>query len=453
MAKKTKKDNEEVVAQPAVASTQNPYQNDPEVKQDASGDMIFTANPRMTDEGDDDITFTGEGESDADTPSVIPTTTNKVEDDKEDYGDEQDLVLGGAKATPDTKVTTAQPKKGSLYDIEATAVSNAAGAKSRYDAAYDALKDEYKAMADLLKPKDRTEEQKRLRNVALAQAIGQGLAAIFGGIYANSKKGRGRIVLPEDFASKTLAKAEELREKGLLDEQNYKKLLGDLRLRTADLELKRSGEDYAAAQGEINRARQAIQEYERGVRQAQEKADERLWRSNENKLDRESRKDIATQKSTSSSTSTDSSKPGSGTTTAYEEYGAADKNMRKLISKFLPSETVRTTTSPDDLGNPQVSTTRTSINDWSDRQVKKAIIDARSYIKSVSDVIGVDNAKTLLDNDSLTYVQDMLDSNDLTWESIKPLFDAGWSFEAVIDYLKKVPDNTPKTLPNNTPNE
>ena len=412
MAKKTKKDNEEVVAQPAVASTQNPYQNDPEVKQDASGDMIFTANPRMTDEGDDDITFTGEGENDTDTPSVIPTTTNKVVDNEEDYGDEQDLELGGAKEVPSTNVTPTQPKKGSLYDIEATAVSNAAGAKSRYDAAYDALKDEYKAMADLLKPKDRTEEQKRLRNVALAQALGQGLSAIFGGIYANSKKGRGRIVIPEDFASKTLAKAEELREKGLLDEQNYRKLLGDLRLRTADLELKRSGEDYAAAQGEINRARQAIQSYE----QEQRNRDFQREQSKSNQdFQREQAKQSHQRNIQLKNMDTQIKNNG--------VFAGVDDETISVAKAFLPKtrSEARRVTGED--GTTQYSYESVPIQSWTDEEYRSALNQAKML-------------KSRLGTDYNTLAS-LLRAKGKTWDSVKIALDNNYTAAEIIASLKK----------------
>ena len=437
MAKKTKKDNEEVVAQP-VASTQNPYQNDPEVKQEASGDMIFTANPsarsRMADEGDDDITFTGEGESDADTPSIIPTTTNKVEDDKEDYGDEQDPVLGGAKATPDTKVTTTQPKKGSLYDIEATAVSNAAGAKSRYDAAYDALKDEYKAMADLLKPKDRTEEQKRLRNVALAQAIGQGLAAIFGGIYANSKKGRGRIVLPEDFASKTLAKAEELREKGLLDEQNYKKLLGDLRLRTADLELKRSGEDYAAAQGEINRARQAIQSYEqeqrnRDFQREQSKSNQDFQReqtaSNQN-FQREqtaSNQNFQREQAKQSHQRNIQLKNMDTQIKNNGVFAGVDDETISVAKAFLPKTRSEARKVTNEDGTTQHYYESVPIQSWTDEEYRSALNQAKML-------------KSRLGTDYNTLAS-LLREKGKTWDSVKIALDNNYTAAEIIASLKK----------------
>lgn len=423
MAKKTKKDNEEVVAQPAVASTQNPYQNDPEVKQDASGDMIFTANPRMTDEGDDDITFTGEGENDTDAPSIIPTTTNKVVDNEEDYGDEQDPELGGAKEVPSTNVTPTQPKKGSLYDIEATAVSNAAGAKSRYDAAYDALKDEYKAMADLLKPKDRTEEQKRLRNVALAQALGQGLSAIFGGIYANSKKGRGRIVMPEDFASKTLAKAEELREKGLLDEQNYRKLLGDLRLRTADLELKRSGEDYAAAQGEINRARQAIQSYEqeqrnRDFQREQSKSNQDFQReqtaSNQN-FQREQAKQSHQRNIQLKNMDTQIKNNG--------VFAGVDDETISVAKAFLPKTRSEARRVTDEDGTTQYYYESVPIQSWTDEEYRSALNQAKML-------------KSRLGTDYDT-IASLLRAKGKTWDSVKNAMDDNYTVAEIIAYLKK----------------
>ena len=434
MAKKTKKDNEEVVAQPAVASTQNPYQNDPEVKQDASGDMIFTANPRMTDEGDDDITFTGEGENDTDTPSIIPTTTNKVVDNEEDYGDEQDLELGGAKEVPSTNVTPTQPKKGSLYDIEATAVSNAAGAKSRYDAAYDALKDEYKAMADLLKPKDRTEEQKRLRNVALAQALGQGLSAIFGGIYANSKKGRGRIVMPEDFASKTLAKAEELREKGLLDEQNYRKLLGDLRLRTADLELKRSGEDYAAAQGEINRARQAIQSYEqeqrnRNFQREQSKSNQDFQReqskSNQDfqREQSKSNQDFQREQAKQSHQRNIQLKNMDTQIKNNGVFAGVDDETISVAKAFLPKTRSEARRVTDEAGTTQYYYESVPIQSWTDEEYRSALNQAKML-------------KSRLGTDYNTLVS-LLRAKGKTWDSVKNALDDNYTVAEIIAYLKK----------------
>lgn len=439
MAKTIKKDNEEVVAQPAATLTQNPYKYDPEVKQDASGDNVFVENlparSRMTDVGDDDISFTGYGENEAEVDSNY--TYKPVKEEEDDGGDEQGIGVlpeyGGKEGTTETAST--QPKSSSLYDIEATAVSNAAGAKRRYDAAYDALKDEYKAMADLLKPKDRTEEQKRLRNAALAQAIGQGLAAIFGGIYANSKKGRGRVVMPEDFASKTLAKAEELREKGLLEEQNYKKLLGNLKLRGADLELKRSGEDYAAAQGEINRARQAIQNYEQEQRnrsfQKELAKENREFQAGEAKINREHQITMS-DKNYQQAIALENLK---NSNTSKGVFVGQSDAMIALSSQFMPKTGYKQVTKTDEDGNRYTEYVEVPITSYNKENYEAALRGAQQLYANAKALWGENVAKKALEDGSLTNIQSHLKSEGRDWQWITQNF-AGRTPQAILDFFR-----------------
>lgn len=366
MAKKTKNDNEEVVAQPAVASTQNPYQNDPEVRQDASGDMIFTANPSAR------------------------------------------AQMG---ATTDSAETKVAPLSGlsKLYKTSATAFSNAETAKKAYDQAYTDLGDAYKAIADIMKPKDRTAEQKRMRNVALAQAIGQGIAAIFGAAYAG-KRG-GRVVMPEDFASKSLAKAEELREKGLLEEREYAKLMSDLRLNKANAKVKKLGGDYATAKADYDRALAAIAEFEKMQHQReyqqQQAKDNREFQANEAQKTRNHAITLENLKNSN---------------TSKGVFAGQSDAMISLSSQFIPKMEYKQVTKTDDEGNRYTEYVEVPITSYNKETYESALRGAQQLYANAKTMWGEDVAKKALEDGSLANIQSHLKSQGRDWQWIQQEF-------------------------------
>ena len=363
MAKKTKKDGEEVVTQPAVDSAQEFYKNDPEVKQDASGDMIFTANPSAR--------------------AQMGATTDSVE----------------TKAAPLSGLSK-------LYETSATAFSNAETARKAYDQAYTDLGDAYKAIADIMKPKDRTAEQKRMRNVALAQAIGQGIAAIFGAAYAG-KRG-GRVVMPEDFASKSLAKAEELREKGLLEEREYAKLMSDLRLNEANAKVKKLGGDYATVKADYDRAQAAIAEYEKMQHQQefqqQQAKENREFQQQQAKDNRESQTAEAekTRQYNLQIRQQDALEKAKGI------FAGVDDATISMTMGFLPKTRSEARKRTDEYGTTQYYYETVPAQSWTEEEYKSALNQARAYINGIKGYIGDANVQELAKSNSLVEIDELL---------------------------------------------
>ena len=325
---------------------------------------------------------------------------------------------GAVPTTPAQDTTLSK-----LYDLETTAFSRASEAKRAYDDSLNQVGDAYTAIADMMKPKDREPEQKRIRNVAMAQALGQGLSAIFGGIYANSKKGRGKIVQPQDFASKTLAKAEELREKGLLEEQAYKRLLGDMRLRGAELNAKKTGEDYAAAKSDYDRAKAAIERFEEIQRQQQFQAAQaqqgRDFQAAQTKANQEFQAGEAkkTRQHNLQLNQIQQDQKAKGA------FAGVDDETISVAKAFLPKTRSEARRVTDEDGTTQYYYESVPIQSWTDEEYRSALNQAKIL-------------KTRLGADYNT-IASLLKVKGKTWDSVKIALDNNYTAAEIIASLKK----------------
>ena len=396
MANKTKKDNKKAVSQPAVGPAQEFYQDDPNVKQDASGDWIFTAPPATT---------TQEG-----------TTNNSVE----------------TRTTPSSGLSK-------LYDTATTAFSNAETARKAYDQAYTDLGDAYKAVADLMKPKDRTAERKRLRNAALAQAIGQGISAIFGAAYTG-KKG-GRVVMPEDFASKTLAKAEELREKGLIEEREFAKLMGDLRMSEADAKVKKLGNDYATAKADYDRAKAAIAEFEKMRHQQefqqQQAKDNREFQQQQAKDNREFQANEA-QKTRNHAITLENLK---NSNTSKGVFVGQSDAMIALSSQFMPKTKYQQVSRTDARGERYTEWVEVPITSYDKENYEAALRGAQQLYASAKGLWGDAVAKKALEDGSLANIKSHLKAAGRDWQWITQQF-AGRTPQEIISFFNSLSQTT-----------
>lgn len=351
---------------------------DPQLKVDAHGETIFTQTaPRTQDEGDDDVTIVGDDSDDF----TIPTPN-----------------LEKPKVKPTTTSTTPQqasdddPYLKYLNGELSGATARTKAARGNYDEAYKAVGSELGAVADLLKPKDREPERKRIRNVAMGQAIGQALAAIFGGAYANNKKtGYGKIVLPEDFASKTLSRAEELREKGLLEDKEYRRLLSNMNLRKAELGLQRATGDLTNAQANERFVQKLIGDYHQQTRKlageaaarearATENANERIWKADQYKLNRESQERIAKVRADAT---TAAAKNRSGNTNFDADNITDDEWL--LINELLPTSETRNETTVDDTDRRTNKTVSTKKESWTKDEYASALNQSKVLKSKLGD--------------------------------------------------------------------
>lgn len=319
------------------------YKNDPNVKQDGTGEFIYNPTQATT------------------------TEENKIPQESSTNKESEDPVLKG------------------LYATLGSATAKTKSAQSAYDKAYENVGTEFGAVANLLEPKDREPERKRIRNVAMGQAIGQALAAIFGGAYANNKKtGYGKIVLPEDFASKTLSRAEELREKGLLEDKEYRRLLSDMNLRKAELGLQRATGELTNAQANERFVQKLIGDYHQQTRKlageaaareatATENAKKRTWESEENAKNRNNNITVANIRAKAARDA------GGGSGKGPFDLSKIPDDEVLLLNEFLQKTDTRTKTSVDDTGRRTNETVSTKKESWSKDEYASALNQARIF--------------------------------------------------------------------------
>lgn len=418
MAKKTNKDI---------------HPGDPQLKVDANGETIFTQTPpRTQDEGDDDVTITGDNPDDFEIPTpnlekskVPPTTTSTTPQ-------QTNVVTEGEQTSDDDSYLRY------LNSELSGATTRTKTAQGNYNEAYKAVGSELGAVADLLKPKDREPERKRIRNVAMGQAIGQALAAIFGGAYANNKKtGYGKIVLPEDFASKTLSRAEELREKGLLEDKEYRRLLSDMNLRKAELGLQRATGELTNARANERFVQKLIGDYNQQTRKlageaadrearAAENANERTWRADQYRLNRESQERIAKVRA-------DATKAAAkGRNTNFDVDNITDDEWL-LIGELLPKSDTRNKISVDDTGRRTNETVSTKKESWTKDEYTSALTQAKMFMRRHSEMA------EFVDSGKITWVdvKRFVDMSDVDKDrELNDLIKAGKATVAQVDALK-----------------
>lgn len=98
------------------------------------------------------------------------------------------------------------------------------------------------ALVNAAKPKseDTAKEQRRLRNLAIGQAVGEFVGALFGGIQGlGSRSGRGYVPKMPGLYRNTLARLQQLRDNDILANEKYRNLMGSM--------LERNAGDRAAA--------------------------------------------------------------------------------------------------------------------------------------------------------------------------------------------------------------
>ena len=90
------------------------------------------------------------------------------------------------------------------------------------------------------KPADAAKKQRKLRNLALGQAVGEFVGALFGGIQGlGSRSGRGYVPKMPGLYRNTLAQLQQLRDNDILANEKYRNLMGSM--------LERNAGDRAAA--------------------------------------------------------------------------------------------------------------------------------------------------------------------------------------------------------------
>ena len=125
---------------------------------------------------------------------------------------------------------------------ENLAARRAQASRSREEAMSDwqkALEEQKSARLALVnaarpKPADAAKKQRKLRNLALGQAVGEFVGALFGGIQGlGSRSGRGYVPKMPGLYRNTLARLQQLRDNDILANDKYRNLMGSMLERNA----------------------------------------------------------------------------------------------------------------------------------------------------------------------------------------------------------------------------
>lgn len=169
------------------------------------------------------------------------------------------------------------------------AYANAVQANKRWRQAYEQTGDIMSSFVP--KPVDTTNEQKRLRRSAIAQAFGELVGTIGQGIVATGRGGEGYVTAPLGMYNNTIQQLQRLKDQDIADRKDYENLMARLRMQQRS-DLNRLYEKEAdRANAEVNAYDKMLTEYgvlkEKQRIAAQEKAEERAHQAEQNRLNRE----------------------------------------------------------------------------------------------------------------------------------------------------------------------
>lgn len=90
------------------------------------------------------------------------------------------------------------------------------------------------ALVNTVKPEDTTREQRKLRNLAIGQAVGEFVGALFGGIYGlGSRSGRGYVPRMPGMYRNTLGRLQQLKNYDILARERFRNQMGSMLDRNA----------------------------------------------------------------------------------------------------------------------------------------------------------------------------------------------------------------------------
>lgn len=228
-------------------------------------------------------------------------------------------------------------KQPELLNEDGTLSTASADPYARYREKLSQLGSARMAIAEMMRPEE--EERKRrersLRRVALGQAIGDIVGGLFG--FGIAQRNGSTVVVPESQATKTQARLQKLQEEGLVDRENYRKLLGNLRLKTLEDEL--AAEKGIADKEAANAQQLALLETRLKAQAEREDKKDKQWQTTQNERERHNR---AMEAIGANRANGKSGKSGGSRKGTWAE-GFSDLDYR-LITVASPKKRVTTTT-------------------------------------------------------------------------------------------------------------
>lgn len=261
------------------------------------------------------------------------------------------------------------------------------------------------ALVNAAKPKseDTAKEQRRLRNLAIGQAVGEFVGALFGGIQGlGSRSGRGYVPKMPGLYRNTLARLQQLRDNDILANEKYRNLMGSMLERNARDRAAAAKARYDAAVKD-GLAADAMQD-KVALAAAQASAREALAKKvAEWRLKLEGGKDKARQAL-------------EGTKHGYrmEERGIYGGDVDYLTKLLLP-KTRTSTTSGTQWGRTETSTTFRDATSYSKQEVAAATELARRIAPMVE--------RYHLKDKEVLYLKRIAEKYNKSWEEIAELLD------------------------------
>lgn len=231
------------------------------------------------------------------------------------------------------------------------------------------------AIAEMMRPEE--EERKRrersLRRVALGQAIGDIVGGLFG--FGIAQRNGSTVVVPESQATKTQARLQKLQEEGLVDRENYRKLLGNLRLKTLEDEL--AAEKGIADKEAANAQQLALLDARLKAQAEREDKKDKQWQTTQNERERHNR---AMEAIGANRANGKGGKSGGSRKGTWAE-GFSDLDYR-LITVASPKKRVTTTTK--DGKNKRLNGTTTREQDFvikNEAEAKQILANAKRRLQ------------------------------------------------------------------------
>lgn len=231
------------------------------------------------------------------------------------------------------------------------------------------------AIAEMMRPEE--EERKRrersLRRVALGQAIGDIVGGLFG--FGIAQRNGSTVVVPESQATKTQARLQKLQEEGLVDREKYRKLLGNLRLKTLADEL--SAEKGIANKEAANAQQLALLDARLKAQAEREDKKDKQWQITQNERERHNRamEEIGANRANGKGGKSGGSRKGTWT------EGFSDLDYR-LITVASPKK--RVTTTIKDGKNKRLNGTTTREQDFvikNEAEAKQILANAKRRLQ------------------------------------------------------------------------
>lgn len=293
-------------------------------------------------------------------------------------------------------------------------------AQGRLDEAGRRWRQAYNETGDVMagflpKPKDTTDDQKRLRRVAIAQALGELVGKIGEGIAAFGHGGEGYVTAPLGLYNNTMSRLQQLQDQGVADSKAYDQMMAKIRMGRAEDRLALEKELYKTAADEVQgynrdlRILEAAANREQGAAQRQENRQQ--FQAEQKQKDRDLR-DRISQRSAAARAA---------------KQGKKDDPYADFVYAMAPKGV--TTTHTDKLGM-----TTTSTREGIEPSIRKALAPIAQKLSAKG--VGLDSISELTEKYIQRRSAEDYKKNAVTfWDGVVDFLNAGYSLDEIAETI------------------